>query len=94
MYNDLCPTDVLRQSIEDVQFHPVKMLVFIKFKNEGAKNQVVNRLKSGQGILWSEYGVHVRGYNLDANVKQIRILGISPETSAEDIKQTFAQVRK
>ena len=58
----------------------------------GAKNQVVNRLRTGQGIFWTEYGVHVRGYNLDANVKQIRILGISPETTAEDIKNTFSQV--
>ena len=38
VYNDLCPSDVLRQSVEDVQFHPVKMIIFIKFKNEGARN--------------------------------------------------------
>ena len=92
VYNDLCPSDLLRQSVEDVQFHPVKMIVFIKFKYEGAKNQVVSKLQSPQGVLWSEYGVYVRGNNLDANVKLIRILGISPETTAEDIKETFSQV--
>ena len=80
IYSDLCPSDVLRQSIEDVQFHPVKMIIFIKFKNEGARNVVVNRLQSAQGVLWTEYGVAVRGHNLDSNVKVIRIFGISPET--------------
>ena len=29
VYNDLCPTDVLRKSVQDVQFHPVKMILFI-----------------------------------------------------------------
>ena len=43
-------------------------------------------------MLWSEYGVHVRGHNLDSDVKLIRVLGISPETTAKDIKETFSQV--
>ena len=42
VYNDLCPSDLLRQSVEDVQFHTVKMILFIKFKYEGARNQVVS----------------------------------------------------
>ena len=92
VYNDLCPTDVLRQSVQDVQFHPVKMIVFVKFKNEGAKNIIASRLQSPSGVLWSEYGVHVKGYCLDSNVKVIRVLGVSPETSSEDIKSTFSQV--
>ena len=92
VYNDLCPTDVLRQSVQDVQFHPVKMIVFIKFKNEGAKTIIVEKLQSPSGVLWSEYGVHVKGYSLDSNVKVIRVLGVSPETSSEDIKSTFSQV--
>ena len=66
IYSDLCPPDVLRQSVDDVQFHPVKMIIFVKFKNEGAKNQVIGRLQSGLGVYWSEYGVHVKGYKLDA----------------------------
>ena len=31
IYNDLCMTTELRMAVQDVQFHPVKMLVFIKF---------------------------------------------------------------
>lgn len=34
----------------------------------------------------------MRVNNLDANVKLIRVLGISPETTTEDIKETFSQV--
>ena len=92
IYHDLCPTDVLRQSVDDVQFHPVKMILFIKFKNEGARSQIVNRLQSPQGVPWTEYGVSVRGHKLDSNVKVIRLLGISPETTAEEIKNTFSQI--
>ena len=56
IYHDLCPTDILRQSVQDVQFHPVKMIIFIKFENEGAKNVVVNRLQSGAGVLLQNMG--------------------------------------
>ena len=42
--------------------------------------------------MWSEYGVKVRGHSLDANVKVIRILGVSPETAAEDIRASFEEV--
>ena len=92
VYSDLCPTDVLRQSVQDVQFHPVKMILFIKFRNEGAKKIVVDRLQSPTGVFWTEYGVHVKGHSLDANVKLIRILGVSPETTSEEIKSTFLEV--
>ena len=90
VYNDLCPNDQLRQSVEDVQFHPVKMIMFIKFKTEEVRDQMVERLQTG--VFWTDYGVSVRGHSLDADVKLIRVLGVSPETTADDIKTTFAQV--
>ena len=90
VYHDLCPNDQLRKSVEDVQFHPVKMIVFIKFKSEEIRDQMVDRLKTG--VLWTEYGVSVRGHSLDADVRLIRVLGVSPETSADDIRDTFGQV--
>ena len=34
----------------------------------------------------------VKGYSLDAQVKFIRLLGVSPETGEEDIKRTFLEV--
>ena len=90
VYHDLCPNDQLRKSVEDVQFHPVKMIVFIKFKSEEIRDQMVERLQTG--VMWTEYGVSVRGHSLDADVRLIRVLGVSPETSAEDIRNTFNQV--
>ena len=81
VYHDLCPTDQLRQSLEDVQFHPVKMIIFIKFNSDVVRDQVVARLQSMNGVMWTDYGVHV-----------IRVLGVSPETTADDIKNTFVEV--
>ena len=51
----------------------------------------MERLQSNEGVIWREYGVKVKGYSLDAEVKHFRVLGVSPETSAADIKQTFAE---
>ena len=90
VYNDLCPNDQLRGSVEDVQFHPVKMILFIKFKSEEIRDQMVVRLQTG--VFWTDYGVSVRGHSLDADVKLIRVLGVSPETTADDIRNTFTQV--
>ena len=91
VYNDLCTTDVLRQGVEDVQFHPVKMIIFIKFKSDEIRDQVVEKLQSVGGVFWTEYGVSVRGHSLDANVRLIRVLGVSPETTGDDIRSTFSQ---
>ena len=90
VYSDLCPSDQLRDGIEDVQDHPVKLIIFIKFKTEDLRDQVHDRLRAG--IFWTEYGVTVRGHSLDANVKFIRVLGVSPETTGDDIKNTFNEV--
>ena len=92
IYNDLCPCDDLRKSLEDVQFHLVKIIIFIKMKREDTRNQLVKKLQAPGGVLWSEYGVYVRGYCLDANVKVIRLLGVSPESNAEDIIKTLKEV--
>ena len=78
--------------MEDVQFQPVKLIIFIKFKSEDVRDQVVASLQTMNGVRWTEYGVNVRGHSLDANVKLIRVLGVSPETTADDIKNTFVEV--
>ena len=88
--SDLCPISELRRVVIDVQFHPVKMLIFLKFTDDSWRDKAVERLQSSEGVIWKEYGVKVRGYSLDAEVKHFRLLGVSPETSAEDIKQSFA----
>ena len=43
-------------------------------------------------MIWTEYGVRVKGYSLYAEVKFIRLLGVSPETGEEEIKKRFMGV--
>ena len=92
IYKDLCGTPELRKEVLDVQFHPVKMLLFIKFSEEKWRDILVAKVQSAEGVVWSEYGVKVKGYSLDAQVKFIRLLGVSPETVEEDIKKTFQEL--
>ena len=42
--------------------------------------------------MWKDYGVTVKGYSLDAEVKFIRLLGVSPETGEDEIKSVFKEV--
>ena len=34
IYSDLCVSDDFKRNVKDVQFHPVKMLIFIKFSED------------------------------------------------------------
>ena len=34
IYSDLCKTQELRSAVKDVQFHPLKMLLFVRFSKE------------------------------------------------------------
>ena len=43
------------------------------------------------GVMWTEYGVPVRGHSLDVDMKVITVLGASPETTEEDIKVAFVE---
>ena len=91
IYNDVCKDAKLRSEIVDVQIHPVKMLLFVKFKTEHARDHVNERVQSPEGISWTSYGVRVRGYSLEAQVKRMVLLGASPETTSEEIKSSFAE---
>ena len=90
--NDLCATSEHRQTVKDVQFHPVKMLIFVKCASDKGRDELVSRLQSKEGIVWKDYRVKVKGYSLDASVKFIRVLGVSPETSEKEIKRVFLEV--
>ena len=89
IYKDLCADQESKNSLVDVQLHPVKMLLFIKFSSEESRDSVNEKVQSQRGVTWTHYGVRVKGYNLDAQVKRISLLGAGPETTAEDIKNTF-----
>ena len=92
VYKDLCPTEDLRKAVVDVQLHPVKMLIFIRFSEDKYRDLVVSRVRSHDGIIWSDYKVKVKGYSLDAKVKFIRLLGASPETQGDEIVKVFKDV--
>ena len=91
VYNDLCPTDELRKAVKDVQLHPVKMLIFVRFSEDKYRDQVAAKIRNND-ISWKEYGVKIKGYSLDAEVKFVRLLGVSPETEAEEIRRVFKEV--
>ena len=71
LYNDVCKDARLRSELVDVQLHPVKMLLFVKFKTEHSRNYVNERVQSPEGIFWTSYGLRVRGYSLEAQVKRM-----------------------
>lgn len=75
VYNDLCSSPELRKYVLDVQFHPVKMLLFVRFTNDEKRDSALARIRSAEGLTWSDYKVKVRGYSLDAKVKFVRLLG-------------------
>ena len=50
------------------------------------------KIRSAEGLTWSDYKVKVRGYSLDAKVKFVRLLGVSPETGEDEIRKTFLDV--
>ena len=55
------------------------------------RDAVVKRIQS-EGITWSAYGVSVREYSLDAQVKFIRLLGVNLETDASENTRVFKEV--
>ena len=91
VYNDLCQTPEMRKEVKDVQFHPVKMLLFVRFSEDRFRDEVIAKIQSAAGLIWSDYRVRVKGYSLDAQVKFIRLLGVSPETGEDEIKRSFAE---
>ena len=69
VHTDLFNSAELRREVQDVQFHPVKMLLFMKFSEERWRDAVMTRVQLVGGVKWSSYGVKVKGYSLDAQVK-------------------------
>ena len=91
IYSDLCQTPELRKEVKDVQFHPVKMLLFIRFSEDNFRDEILAKVQSAAGLVWSDYRVKVKGYSLDAEVKFVRLLGVSPETGEEEIRRSFVE---
>ena len=64
VHDILCPTDVLRGDLEDVQLHPVKKNLFIKFRTAKSRDAVAERL-AGEGLEWPAFNTKVQGWAMD-----------------------------
>ena len=90
VYDILCPSDNLRAALDDVQLHPVKKHLLIKFNTVESRDTVAGML-SGDGLEWPEFSTKVQGWAMDKPVVFVRVLGASPLTTKDDIKQVMEQ---
>ena len=90
VHDILCPTAKLRDDLQDVQLHPVKKNLFIKFKSVESRDNVAERL-SGEGLEWPAFSTKVQGWAMDKPIVFVRVLGASPESSMQDVKGVMSQ---
>lgn len=88
VYDILCPSDQLRSDLEDVQLHPVKKHLLIKFRTTLSRDAVLESL-SGDGLDWPVFKTKVQGWAMDKPVLFVRVLGASPLTSREEIRDVM-----
>ena len=60
VHDILCPTAKLRDDLLDVQLHPVKKNLFIKFKTVDSRDFVAEKL-SGEGLEWPAFNTKSSG---------------------------------
>ena len=53
IFKDLCADLESKRALVDVQLHPVKMLLFIKFNSEESRDAINEKVQSTQGVIWS-----------------------------------------
>ena len=85
----LCQTGDLRAALKDVQLHPVKKHMFIKFRDTTSRDLVAGKLKNG--VEWPAFEAKVHGWAMDKPVIVVRLHGVSPESSKKDIEDVMGQ---
>ena len=80
---------VLRAGVLDIQLHPVKKLLFIKFSEQQLRDEVAVRLQSG--LAWPAFHPTVTGWSMDKPVERVRVLGTSPETDQTGVRRILGQ---
>ena len=90
VYDILCPNNQMRADLVDVQLHPVKKNLFIKFKTVQVRDAVAERL-AGEGLEWPAFNTKVQGWAMDKPMVFVRVLGSSPESSMQDVKNVMSQ---
>ena len=88
VYDILCPSQQLRADLEDVQLHPVKKHLLIKLKTVMSRDAVAEKL-AGDGLEWPAFNAKVQGWPMDKPVVFVRVLGASPLTSKQEIKEVM-----
>ena len=83
------PPNVIRAAVLDIQLHPVKKLLFIKFTDQPSRDDVVGRLQAG--LHWPAYDTTVSGWSMDKPMERVRVLGSSPETDQAEIRMILGQ---
>ena len=83
------PPQVIRAGVQDIQLHPVKKLLFIKFTEQQLRDEVVTRLQAG--LLWPAFNTTVTGWSMDKPVERVRVLGTSPESDEGGIRRVLGQ---
>ena len=85
----LCQTAELKAALKDIQLHPVKKHLFIKFRNTICRDQVAAKLKTG--VEWPAFEAKVHGWGMDKPVIVVRLHGVSPESNKNDIENVMSQ---
>ena len=80
---------MIRAAVVDIQVHPVKKLLFIKFSDQFVRDEVVGRLQAG--LNWAAFDTIVTGWSMDKPIERIRLLGTSPETDEAEIRLILGQ---
>eukprot|EP00092_Neocalanus_flemingeri_P040634 GFUD01044245.1.p1 GENE.GFUD01044245.1~~GFUD01044245.1.p1 ORF type:complete len:483 (+),score=116.25 GFUD01044245.1:119-1567(+) len=88
-------TDFLRKDVkidlakvDSVSIHPLAPYCLVKLKNDEYFEETLARVKDG--LLWSGKGM-VSGFRCDDVFTEVKILGVSPETSKDEV-QAYMQV--
>ena len=77
----------IRAAVVDIQLHPVKKLLFLKFYDQTIRDKIATRLQTG--IVWPAFATNVTGWGMDKPVERLRVLGVSPETDEKDIRSVL-----
>ena len=85
----LCLSAPLRAALKDIQLHPVKKHLFLKFRNASSRDQVAAKLKAG--VDWPAFEAKVHGWAMDKPVIVVRLHGVSPESHKQDIEAVMSQ---
>ena len=63
---------MIRSAVKDVQLHPVKKLLFLKFNEQHVRDEVAARLQAG--LVWPAFDTTVSGWAMDKPVERISML--------------------